>query len=130
MNDLILFEGSEHFKPEELWSPDIKKAYVVPEFIDMLEELRNEVGFPLIVSSGYRTPEYNKKIGGSPQSYHTKGMAVDLAVAYREAYDVIEAAMKVGFGGIGIQQKLGTDATKRFIHLDIRLKKLRTIWSY
>lgn len=32
---------------------------------------------PIIVSSGYRSPAVNKKVGGSDNSAHTKGWAVD-----------------------------------------------------
>ena len=33
---------------------------------------------PLIISSGYRSPEVNRKAGGSPTSNHTTGCAVDI----------------------------------------------------
>jgi len=33
---------------------------------------------PLIISSGYRSPEVNRKVGGSPTSNHTTGCAVDI----------------------------------------------------
>lgn len=36
-------------------------------------------GDMLRLRSGYRPPSYNKKIGGAPNSYHCKGMAIDLA---------------------------------------------------
>lgn len=32
----------------------------------------------MIVTSGYRTPEHNKVIGGAPNSYHCKCMAIDV----------------------------------------------------
>ena len=36
---------------------------------------------PIIISSGYRSPELNKKVGGSPTSNHLTGCAVDIRVA-------------------------------------------------
>ena len=45
-----------------------------------LEALRQAQG-PLIINSGYRSPEVNKKAGGSPTSNHLTGCAVDIRVA-------------------------------------------------
>ena len=36
---------------------------------------------PIIINSGYRSPELNKKVGGSPTSNHLTGCAVDIKVA-------------------------------------------------
>ena len=48
----------------------------------LLQPLRNAVG-PLRVSSGYRSKELNKAIGGSPNSQPCKAEAVDLQHFYR-----------------------------------------------
>ena len=36
---------------------------------------------PIIISSGYRSPEVNRKVGGAPTSNHLTGCAVDIRVA-------------------------------------------------
>ena len=36
---------------------------------------------PIVINSGYRSPELNKKVGGSPTSNHLTGCAVDIWVA-------------------------------------------------
>ena len=36
---------------------------------------------PIIINSGYRSPELNKKVGGAPTSNHLTGCAVDIHVA-------------------------------------------------
>ena len=36
---------------------------------------------PIIINSGYRSPELNKKVGGSPTSNHLTGCAVDIRVS-------------------------------------------------
>lgn len=46
----------------------------------VLEPLRMSLGTPVIVSSGYRSPEINKMIGGSPTSQHMTGQAADIIV--------------------------------------------------
>lgn len=41
--------------------------------------LREELGFPLTVTSGYRSFAHNQKIGGAPGSNHVLCAAIDLA---------------------------------------------------
>ena len=36
---------------------------------------------PIVITSGYRSPELNKKVGGAPTSNHLTGCAVDIRVA-------------------------------------------------
>jgi uncharacterized protein YcbK (DUF882 family) len=40
------------------------------------------------ITSGYRSPEYNAQVGGSPTSSHIKGLAVDLRVKGVHIYHV------------------------------------------
>ena len=43
------------------------------------EEMKNEVGeYPIIINSGFRSPEVNKAVGGWVQSNHLTGCAVDI----------------------------------------------------
>ncbi|RHX91469.1 peptidase M15 [Leptospira yasudae] len=46
----------------------------------ILEPLYENVKLPISISSGYRSPEINRKIKGSPTSQHTKGQAVDFGI--------------------------------------------------
>jgi len=45
---------------------------------NVLQPLRDGVGFPIIISSGYRSPKLNEAIGGATKSQHMKGQAADL----------------------------------------------------
>lgn len=47
-----------------------------------LDPLREAWCEPLIVSSGYRTPIVNSRVGGSETSDHMEGLAVDLRIEY------------------------------------------------
>lgn len=89
------------------------------------DDLRDACGFPLKMSSGYRCPLHHD----NPEGTHGSGEAGDIEVSRGNAFTVLGHALRVGFSGIGIQQK----GDKRFLHLDdsIRPDKLRpTIWSY
>ena len=44
--------------------------------LDMAREL---CGFPIVITSGRRTEEQNQNAGGTKESSHLKGLAVDLA---------------------------------------------------
>jgi zinc D-Ala-D-Ala carboxypeptidase len=46
---------------------------------NVLQPVRDHFG-PVVVTSGYRSPEVNKAIGGSASSDHCKGMAADFEV--------------------------------------------------
>ena len=49
-----------------------------------LEVLRERYGGPIVINSGYRSPQLNKKIGGVPTSNHLTGCAVDIRVSGQE----------------------------------------------
>ena len=52
----------------------------VRELAENLQVLRDKIGKPITVISGYRSPEYNKKIGGARRSQHMLANAGDLIV--------------------------------------------------
>lgn len=43
----------------------------------VLEPLRDAVGRPIVITSGYRSPELNRAIGGAKKSQHMLGEAAD-----------------------------------------------------
>lgn len=63
----------------------------------LLEEVREICGNkPLVISSGYRSPEVNRRVGGSITSQHMTGCAADFTVLGLDLDDVIEAIMDAG----------------------------------
>lgn len=60
---------------------------------NVLQPLRNHLGCSVIITSGYRCPALNRKVGGKPNSQHLKGQAADLVVPQknlREVFDYIK----------------------------------------
>ncbi len=55
-----------------------------------IQPLRDKLGVPIHVNSGYRCPELNKAVGGVPTSQHQKGEAADLSIDGK-ASDILEA---------------------------------------
>jgi uncharacterized protein YcbK (DUF882 family) len=97
----------------------------IQELAKNLQVLRDEVKKPIKITSGYRDPSFNKKIGGATQSRHITGQAADLKIegyTPKQVAAIIEkliASGKMKQGGLGIY--------KTWIHYDIRLTKARWI---
>jgi hypothetical protein len=81
---------SEHFKlgeftksnshPEVYNIPSHEAIANLKRVCGWLEILRSRAGRPILINSGYRSPQLNKKIGGVPTSNHLTGCAVDIRV--------------------------------------------------
>lgn len=90
-----------------------------------LQVLREYIGDPIHVNSGYRTPAYNAKVGGKPKSKHLTAEAADLTVKNKtpqQLYNIIERLIlqrKMRQGGLGLY--------KGFVHYDIRGTKARWV---
>lgn len=60
-----------------------------PEIIDnlrylvstALQPLRNKIGYPIHINSGYRSPLVNQRVGGSATSQHCRGEAADCEIS-------------------------------------------------
>lgn len=58
----------------------------------VLDPIREEFG-QTIITSGYRNPHYNKSVGGSNNSQHTKGQAADFIIHNKNMKDVYKWIM-------------------------------------
>lgn len=57
-----------------------------------LERVRMLTGYPLDISSAYRCPELNRRVGGARTSQHTLGLAADFTCAeFGPPVDIIKA---------------------------------------
>lgn len=97
---------SPNFKLFEMQCQDgSDKVLYATELMDKLEELRSYGGFSIHVNSGYRTPAYNKQVGGATASQHTKGTAADIVVKKDgkvvDSRKVCCLCQTLGFKGIG-----------------------------
>ena len=90
----------------------------VKELAKNLQVIRDRIGKPIFVTSGYRDQVYNKKVGGVSKSQHLTASASDIQVrdlTPQELYKIILDLMLGGFvkkGGLGLY--------KTFVHYDIR----------
>lgn len=113
MNELN-WKMIKYFKPSEFDSPDSPGSGAVHmnlPFVYKLDYVREIVGVPLRLNSGYRTPAHNKAVGGVSDSAHTHGLAADIICTSDQLrIQIIRAAIKAGITRIGIG--------RTFVHLD------------
>ena len=108
---------SSNFKVSEFKCNDGSDKIVVDtEFVeDVLQKLRDHFKAAVTINSAYRTPSYNKKVGGSSNSYHVKGRAFDIVVKGQKPSEVATYARSIGVKGV-IEYNT-------FVHVDSRPTK-------
>lgn len=109
-----LHEFLAHDDPNK---PDlVAMRYLAQLCEDVLEPLRAHLKSPIIITSGFRSPSHNAKIGGAKNSLHTTGMAADIAVGQLDKQIPVAAFLSKipEVGGIGLYEAKG------IIHVDIR----------
>lgn len=112
----------KYFRLEEFNCTHTNKNEMDPDFLERLDFLREECGFPFTITSGYRDKshpnEARKKIPGT----HNQGIAADIAISNgTERINIVHQALKMGFGGIGV--------AKTFVHVDTRTTT-PVMWTY
>lgn len=80
--------------------------------LDALERLRALWGRPIVITSGHRCVEHNRRVGGAPHSQHLR-IAFDCACPARLQSEFIRLAKAAGFRGIGRYPQ------RNFVHLDL-----------
>ena len=93
----------------------------------MLDNLREVYGYPIKLTSTYRSPEHPIEARKAKPGEHTHGAAVDIACVGGEAtYKLVKAAIEVGFTRIGISRK------NNFVHVGVGYEGAPpiTIWTY
>lgn len=119
---------TKNFNREEF---DCKDGTIIPEkyyknvtkLCDNLQILRDYIGEPIHVSSGYRTSTYNKKVGGKKGSKHLVALAGDITTKNytpNQLYRFVEVLIKKG-----VMIEGGLHAYPGFLHYDPRGVKAR-----
>ncbi len=125
------FDLYENFSAKEFNCKHSGKNEMQHEFMSKLQALRTAYGKPMKITSGFRDYSHpleakkNRKNGA-----HPTGLACDISIDRKEAYQLLKLAIELGFTGIGFKQK----GSGRFIHLDTiknnELQPRPSIWSY
>lgn len=112
----------KHFHISEFRCRETGENDMKPEFIHMLDELREKCGFPFTITSGYRSTQHSIEVRKEQPGTHTQGIAADIAVSNGfERMNIVHEALKMGFSGIGV--------AKSFVHVDMRTTT-PVMWTY
>lgn len=93
---------------------------ISPQLGQILEELAESYGSTLTITSAYRSPAYNKKVGGAKKSVHQQGLACDVVMSNttkEQRLDFIRKAAAAGIKGLGLYFSSSSGAN--FIHCDL-----------
>ena len=97
------------------------------KLLSMLDNLREAYGYPIKLTSTYRSPDHPIEAKKSKPGEHAYGAAVDIACVGGEAtFKLVKAAIEVGFTRVGISRK------NNFVHVGIGYPGApeTTIWTY
>ena len=96
---------SEHFLLGEFTRSKYPEVYNIPSheviahlknLCTWLEVLREKASQPIIINSGYRSPQLNRKVGGAANSNHLTGCAADIRTSgYEQA--IVYAAILINY---------------------------------
>lgn len=118
---------TKNFKPAEWACKHCGKQGTLPWFEEKIQEFRDLIGLPLIITSGYRCPQHPAEINKPKWSIkrHQQGIAADLYCPQMDLRDLYEAAVTSDlFTGIGVNVHAG------FLHLDCRPSSEAADWAY
>ena len=99
------------------------ETVINPKLVEYVQKIRDHFGKSITVTSGYRCPVHNKRIGGATGSRHSKGDAADIVVSGVAPREVAKYAESIGIKGIGLYE---TNADGHFTHVDTR--DVKSFW--
>ena len=125
VEEFIKERNIQHFKTEEFACKcGCGRVLIESELITILEALRVYLQKPVIITSAYRCPSWNKQVGGVSNSAHVRGLAVDIECkSSHDRFLIVKFLIHHGIERIGIG--------KDFIHFDLDDEKPSPrIWHY
>jgi len=93
---------------------------------EQLQALRDYLDKPIRINSGYRSPDYNHKIGGAKKSQHKLGNAADIVVNGSTPREIREAIFHLIEEGKMLEGGVGSYSS--FTHYDIGYNGRKRRW--
>ena len=88
--------------------------------IHLLQPIRDHLGEPIKITSGYRSPRLNQAIGGSNKSQHTKGEALDVVVFDGENSKIFNAVLLLELDFDQMIWEKGDNYNPDWVHLSYK----------
>lgn len=112
---------TRNFDFEELACPCCDRMEMEQRFLDALQEIRDAVGRPFTINSGYRCEAHNLNIGGALSSRHLMGMAVDISTRGWAPDDLHYLLFEMSsYQSDSHELNTGIGIYKHHIHFDLR----------
>ena len=119
-------KDTKNFKVSEFACKHCGENKIDQRVLDMAQTIRDELGVPVKVNSGYRCDTHNARVGGVKGSFHTKGLAADLSSSVG-ADKMFQAVQKLwGEGKLPELDYCIFYAKKNFIHIDCGRQRKNT----
>ena len=119
-------KDTKNFKVSEFACKHCGENNIDQRVLNMAQAIRDELGVPVRVNSGYRCETHNLRVGGVKGSYHTKGTAADLSCELG-AQAMFQAVEKLWNEGKLPELKYCIYyAKKNFIHIDCGKQRKNT----
>lgn len=115
---------SKNFNSSEFACPCCGGEIINDELAFKLQALRDLVGKPIQIFSGYRCQKYNCEIKGYVKSPHISGLAADIWVEDFDYKKLAKLAEGVKFKRVGLYPF----SKSKFIHVDVQPPKPNTAW--
>lgn len=118
--------GKETYvKSGRVYLKDSGKDNMSDTLLNKLDKIRGLFGYPIIINSGYRTPEYNDTLANSVKnSAHIDGLAVDIDLSR------YTTAQRVKLVELLRQEFIRIGVARNFYHVDIDDSKPQKEWTY
>ena len=102
--------------------------FVDSALVQLLQDIRDHFGAPVVITSGYRTAAHNKAVKGATYSQHCYGMAADIRVQGVDVETVAAYAETLlkNTGGIG-RYPVKNGRPAGWVHIDTRVAKSRWV---
>lgn len=113
------FRVSEDYKLSDFASPDTGEVKISRRLVEICQQLRDG-GIPFKIRSAYRTPEHNTYIGGAPQSYHMKGLAIDLEPLKLASQSQQSLVLELAKQAMKFPDVKGIGFHEDHLHIDLR----------
>lgn len=135
---IVNFKRHEFVSPKDTWAHESDRNttawWVDNDLVAWCQLIRDKIGEQIVITSGYRSPEYNDTIPGAKKnSQHILGRAVDIACDPIKKAKILQVVGEINsdienkrldlkpIRGIG-------PAYEDFVHLDIRKSDVIHYW--